>query len=331
MWLFYPPVCLWIGWLSLRFGGLMTMTAANPGIEDGGTLGESKAAILSQLPHDAVIPFHLIDGSTLHQRLDQARKAIARSKWSFPIVMKPDVGERGTGVRLAHSLSDIEAYCATTSGAFLLQAYHPGPYEAGVFYYRFPGESRGQVLSITDKKFPLLVGDGRSTIEQLVWDHPRYRMQADVFLTRHAGQTQCVLHVGERFSLGMAGNHSKGTMFLDGEHLRTAALERRVDAIARQYPGFYIGRFDVRYSDVDAFKSGDDFAIVELNGATSEPTDLYDPRNSLWSAYRKLFTQWSLVFAIGAANRRRGAKVTSLARVTQLVRAHMARPAQGAD
>ena len=120
-------------------------------------------------------------------------------------------------------------------------------------------------------------------------------------------------------------------MFLDGEHLKTEALEREIDSIARSFPGFHIGRFDIRYSDVEAFKAGRDVAIVELNGATAEPTDLYDPRASLWSAYRKLFQQWSLVFAIGAANRRRGASVTSTRRLLQLVRAHLGRPLQTAD
>jgi hypothetical protein len=109
-------------------------------------------------------------------------------------------------------------------------------------------------------------------------------MQAAVFLTRNAAHAARVLDAGERFPLAVPGNHSKGTMFLDGEHLRTDALERRIDEVARCFPGFYIGRFDIRYRDEAAFRAGRDLAVIELNGATAEPTDLYDPSHSLWSA-----------------------------------------------
>jgi hypothetical protein len=49
-----------------------------------------------------------------------------------------------------------------------------------------------------------------------------------------------------------------------------------------------------------------------LNGATSEATSIYDARNSLFSAYRTLFRQWNVVFAIGARNRANGHAPTSL-------------------
>ena len=312
MWAFYPPVVAWVAWLSLRHGGVSTMTAANPGIQDGGTVGESKAEILQRLPPEWVIPFRTIAPGAVATRQRAARAAYEEAGWSFPLVLKPDVGERGRGVDIGGCPIDKDAYCAACHGTFLMQPYHPGPFEAGVFYYRRPDEARGRILSITDKHFPVVVGDGRSTLETLVWTHARYRMQAPLFLRRHASDAQRVLASGERYALSLTGNHSKGTLFLDGEHLRTPALEAHVDRIARAFPGFYIGRFDVRYTDIDAFKAGRDFAIVELNGATAEPTDLYDPRGTLWSAYRKLARQWSLVFEIGAANRAAGAATTPL-------------------
>lgn len=331
MWAFYPPVALWIAWLALRHGGLSTMTAANPGIPDGGTVGESKADILSHLPSEAVIPFRIVLAAPLGERRVAARRLVGEAGWVFPLVLKPDVGERGRGLRLAHTAADVDAYCDACPAPFLIQPYHPGPYEAGVFYYRLPGESHGRILSITDKQFPAIVGDGVSTVEALVWAHPRYRMQAPLFLTRHAGRRHQVLAAGERFPLAVAGNHSKGTMFLMGEHLRTPALEERIDSIARAFPGFFIGRFDIRYRDVEAFKAGIDLAIVELNGATAEPTDLYDPRTTLWSAYRKLAHQWTLVFEIGAANRRRGAGTTPVLTLVSKLRSHVALPALLAD
>ena len=324
MWLFYAPVAVWIGCLAVRFRGIGTMTAANPGMPDGGTVGESKADILERLPADVTIPFVRISPADPADRLTRLIAQMREMGWSFPIVLKPDVGQRGTGVKLIRSDDDAAAYLDAVIGSVVAQPYHPGPFEAGVFYYRMPAWPRGRILSITDKHFPFIKGDGVSTVEELVWRHPRVRMQADVFLGRHQAIRTHVLDPGERLQLAIAGNHAQGTLFRDGRHLITPALEARIDAISRSFDGFFVGRFDVRYASVDAFKAGEDLAIVELNGATAESTNIYDPDTSLVSAYRQLFRQWWIVFAIGAANRRRGAAVTSLRRLRDLVRAHLA-------
>jgi len=324
MWLFYAPVAMWIAYLAIRFRGIGTITAANPGMPDGGTVGESKADILERLPADVTIPFVRIPPADPAGRVLLLVTHMRTMDWHFPIVLKPDVGERGTGVKLIRSDDDAAAYLGAVTGRVVAQPYHPGPFEAGVFYYRMPAWPRGRIFSITDKHFPFIDGDGVSTVEELVWRHPRVRLQADVFLTRHQAIRAHVLERGARLQLAIAGNHAQGTLFRDGQHLITPALEARIDAIARSFDGFFVGRFDIRYGSVEAFKAGEDLAIVELNGATAESTNIYDPDTSLVSAYRQLFRQWWIVFAIGAANRRRGAAVSSLGRLRDLVRDHLA-------
>jgi hypothetical protein len=215
---------------------------------------------------------------------------------------RPARRRRGARPYVARS----RAYLADNPVTTIVQIYHPGPFEAGVFYYRIPGERRGHVFSITDKVFPEVTGDGVSTLEQLIWRHPRYRMQARVFLARHAGQLDRVPAAGETYCLSGTGNHCHGTLFRDGSHLLTPDLERAIDRIARRFDGFDFGRFDIWYSDVEAFKAGRDLAVVELNGVTSESTNLYDPANSLWRAYRTLIRQWQILFRIADANRARG-------------------------
>jgi membrane protein DedA with SNARE-associated domain len=323
MWLFYAPVGIWVLYLAARHRGISTVTAANPGIPDGGTVGESKFDILSKLPADCVIPSALVSPGPAADRLTALQTHMESAGWRFPIVLKPDVGQRGAGVKLVRGLEQAGAYLSRVSSAVIAQPYHIGPFEAGVFYYRMPGGGRGQILSITDKHFPVVEGDGASTLEDLIWTHPRYRLQADTFLARHRGALARVLAAGERWPLGIAGNHCQGTLFRDGAHLITRELTRQIDGIARQFPGFFVGRFDVRYSDVEAFKAGKDLAIVELNGATAESTNIYDPQTSLVDAYRQLFRQWSIVFSIGAANRAAGAVVTSHRRLFDLLRAHL--------
>jgi hypothetical protein len=322
MWLFYAPVGPWLLWLAVRYRGFGAISAANPGMPDGGIVGESKYGILQRLPEEWTIPALLAEPGDPGARLRRLLEALADRGWTWPLVFKPDVGQRGAGVRVIRTVDDAQRYLGAEPRSVVVQPYHPGPYEAGVFYYRLPHWTRGRILSITDKHFPSVAGDGRSTLEDLIWRDSRLRMQARTFLARHAVDRDRVLAAGEHLPLGRAGNHAQGTMFRDGAHLITPALEDRIDRIAKHYDGFFIGRFDIRYADVDRFKAGEDLAIVELNGATAESTNIYDPDRSLPAAYRQLFLQWSLVFAIGDANRRRGASVASWRRLLAILREH---------
>lgn len=304
VWFFYLPVLPWIAWLSLRRRGFATITAVNPGMPDSGFVDESKIDILRKLPDAWIVPSAAVSSA------EQLCSLMHERGWTFPLILKPDSGERGYGVRKVTSRDGVDAYFAESGRAVLAQVYDPGPFEAGVFYYRIPGENAGHIFSITDKVFPVLEGDGRHTVEELIYRHPRFCMQAGTFLGRLGDDRDRVLSRGETLPLATAGNHCQGTMFRDGAHLITPGLERAIDRIARAYDGFYFGRFDVRYRDADAFRTGAGFKIVELNGVTSESTDIYDPGLSLAHAYRTLWRQWSLAFQIGSINRRNGAKVT---------------------
>jgi len=302
--LFYPPVLIWIASLTIRHRGFMTITAANPGIPHGGFVGESKFRILASLSGPHIIESELVDSS------ERLQSAMEKRGWTLPVILKPDVGQRGAGVRLVRSLDDGRKIIESSRTPLVAQPFHPGPFEAGIFYYRIPSQARGKIFTITDKQFPILVGDGTSTIEEHIWRDPRFRMQAKTFLARHERDRTRVLPEGERFKLAIAGNHCQGTLFRDGSHLITPQLERAIDSIAQRFNGFYFGRFDVRYSDVERFKAGEDLTVIELNGITSESTNIYDPSRSIFRAYATLMRQWSILFEIGAANRQRGQRAS---------------------
>lgn len=321
-WMLYLPIVPHILTLAIKHRGLTTPTAANPGIPHGGVVGESKFDILGRLPNDSIVPSALLSHGAPEDRLKALQRTMTRDGWSYPIILKPDVGERGAGVRLIRDDATARSYLETNTYPVLAQVYHPGPFEAGVFYYRYPGVPTGHIFSITDKRFPVIHGDGRSTLAELIWRHPRYRLQADRFLARLNGQADRVLTPSEPYRLAIAGNHCQGTMFQDGRHLWTLELEVRVDEIAKHFDGFYFGRFDVRYSDVTAFKAGHGFSIIELNGISSESTNIYDPRGTLRTAHDILRQQWDILFDIGARNRARGIATTPAATLWQHVRAY---------
>ena len=313
-WMFYPPVAIMCAWLAIRFRGLSLPTIANPGQLHGGIVGESKIDILQSLmrtsPKSTAGAYSISEGP-LSQRIAEAEWLCTKHQISFPFVMKPNVAQRGAGFRKIKSWSEAGSYLAQVRGNVVLQKYVDGPLEAGIFYYRYPDQEHGRIFSITQKIFPTIVGDGRRTLRQLVQSDERASKIANIYLRRFSNEAGRILESGERLRLVEAGNHCQGCIFKNGEHLQTEDLRAAIDAIARKLPGFFIGRFDVRYKDDDQLRNGAGFTILELNGAASESTDIYDARNSLWSAYRKLYRQWELVYAIGAANRDQGFRSAS--------------------
>jgi len=67
-------------------------------------------------------------------------------------------------------------------------------------------------------------------------------------------------------------------------------------------------------------RAGGPFRILEVNGLTSEPAHMYDPRATLRSAWRALALQWSHAFTIGAQRRRAGHRPVTLRELWAIVR-----------
>jgi membrane protein DedA with SNARE-associated domain len=314
-WLAYLPLVPYLLRLAVRYRSLTLFTAANPGIPSGGFAGESKSQILRHL--DCVPRFDVI--STEAAPAQRIAQALAFTS-SFPVVLKPDAGERGRDVAIIRSESELRQYFTGVNADTIIQEYVAG-LEFGIFYVRHPGEQQGRIFSITEKRFPEIAGDGRSTVAELIRRDPRARRLAKLYLARCRRGPDSVPAAGERVRLAEIGSHCRGAIFLNGGHLETEALRGEVDRIARLHPGFYFGRFDVRAASVEDLQAGR-FSVLELNGVTSEATHIYDPAVSVLEAYRVLFRQWRIAFEIGAANRAAGARVTGAAELLRIARHH---------
>jgi membrane protein DedA with SNARE-associated domain len=326
-WALYPPVLLWIAALAVRHRGLRIVTAANPGIEGGGLVGESKWRILNSLQCNepgSVARTECVDWDRSAEQFERFRSATP----GLPVVLKPDEGERGFGVSLLYSPEDLAAIRSGPRSEALFQEYVPGV-EFGVFYLRFPSDSEGRIFSITEKRMLDVEGDGRRDLENLILDDPRAVCMAERHLECHRDRLHEVPAPGERVRLTELGTHSRGAVFLDGAPRLTEPLARRVDRVSRALSGFHFGRFDVRSPSAEAFSNGE-FKVIELNGITSEATHMYDPRYGLLTAYRVLFEQWRLAFALGAGNIAGGARPASWGEIARLFRQRLARRALAA-
>lgn len=322
-WLFYPPVFAHIAWLALRRRSLSVLTAVNPGIPAGGFIGESKQQIVESLGQsEFVVRSRLLSAShALETRLDELREFLATHALDYPIVLKPNAGQRGSGVAIVRDLTQARAYLAAIRVDCVVQEYAPGT-EFGVFYYRHPDAERGRIFSITRKVFPVVRGDGQRDLEELILADPRAVAMAKFYLKVNAERLQYVPRPGEAVQLVEIGNHCRGTIFLDGTSLVTPQLEAVIERISRRFEGFYFGRYDIRVRSEDDLRAGIGLKVIELNGATSEATHIYDPRYSVFDAWRTLREQWTILFAIAAANHARGAPKTSLSELAHSLGAY---------
>jgi len=323
-WVFYPPVVVYVLLLGLRHRNLLLFTAANPAMEAGGFIAESKYEILAglapagkRIARSCLIRFDADPRS----RLARVHEFMEREGLELPVVLKPDAGQRGSGVSIIRSGERLERYVARAEFDLLVQEYVPGE-EFGVFYYRYPSQSRGRIFSITEKKIPEVLGDARHTVAQLILRDARAVCLAPHYLRAQAHQLDRIPGEGEPIPLVELGTHSLGAIFLDGSWVETPELAQAIDEISREYDGFFFGRYDLRAPDVNELARGRGFKILELNGVTSEATHIYDPRLGLRAAYRTLFRQWRIAFEIGRQNRESGHAPAHLAELLRLIRAY---------
>lgn len=307
---FYVPIIGYIVARAVLTGALTRFTAVNPGVSHaGGLIGEAKHETLDPLAAgqpDFVAPFIRLPADLPPaQRIRRALVFGAEQTTPWPLVLKPDCGERGRGVRIAHSAGAVHDYLTRLHVDVLVQAYVPGS-EFGVFYVRRPGEA-GQVTSIVEKQFPQIIADGRRSLAQLILAHPRARLVAPMLFDRLADQLDEVPARDARIPIADVGSHCRGSVFVDAGALRSEALTARIRALADAIDGFDFGRFDVRAESAEALAAGRGFRVVEVNGASAEPAHVYHPGTPLWRGVTTFCAAWHDMYRIGQANARAGA------------------------
>lgn len=322
-WLIIVPLALQWVWLSLRFGGATVPSAANPGITAGGLVGEGKLEYFAQMgPLARSVTAASVGFRVDRRALDAAALCAAMDSAAlrFPVIAKPDLGLCGYGVRRIDDLAGLHAYAAAfpDGETIVLQRYLPEEGEAGIFYARDPRSNRGAVIGLALRHFPQVVGDGRRTVAALMRSNTRAMRMAGGAAHLSDTDPDLVPAAGQRVRLSTIGSTRVGGLYLDGAHLITPALTAAIDAIARDMGDFHFGRFDVRFTTPEALARGTGFTIMEVNGAGSEAIQAWDPGVGVVAGLRTIFAKQRLLFEIGAANRRRGARPIGLFALARL-------------
>ncbi len=295
----YTPVILYHCFLAIRARSFFYFSAANPSIENGGLHGESKWKILQLIPQKYLPQSVLVGENDDEQQIDALLES---NQFVFPLIAKPDLGARGWNVERIHTREALLAYRKRMPVDFILQDFVDYPVELSVFYFRYPGEVKGQISSITMKELLSITGDGISSLQQLVEQKPRAFLQKDVLRQEWAAQWNTVIPKGEKIELVPYGNHCRGAMFINYNDYIDPQLEAVFDEISLPIEGFYYGRFDLRCNSMAELKLGQNFKLLELNGVSAEPGHIYHPGYSFWQAQKDIFYHVRKIFTISVAN-----------------------------
>lgn len=297
----FPAIIYWL-WLSIRARSLVFFSASNPGITMGGMFGESKYDVLKKIP-EQYIPKTLLVRTPASA--SEVLRLMKENCLTFPIIFKPDIGERGYRVEKINNINEVEKYLNTVKANFIIQELVELPFEFGIFYTRFPNEEKGQVTSVVQKEMLTVTGNGSSTLEELILEKPRAKLQWKRLKNIYSYKLHEIVPVNETIELISIGNHCLGTKFINGNHLINESLSSTFDRISKNIDGFYFGRYDLRAASIEDLYMGK-IKILELNGCGAEPGHIYDPSHSLPKAVNELLRHWKHIFVIAMMNQRMG-------------------------
>lgn len=272
-------------------------------MKNGGFMAESKKEIYDLIPPQYYPKTELIQQNCdFHGVENLLEKAAIR----FPFIAKPDIGLRGSAVKKIANLDELKTYHNRANFDYLIQDLIPYEQEVGIFYVRFPNENKGKITGIVAKEYLIVEGDGNSKIVDLIKANPRYELQLNALQKEYGNQLEVVLPKGEKRNLVPYGNHARGAKFIDASDKISPQLTETFDQICTQIPEFYFGRLDVMYDSWYDLELGKNFSIVEVNGAASEPTHIYDPKHSIFFAWKELARHITYMYQISVANHKRG-------------------------
>ena len=274
--------------------------AANPGFGKlGGAIGDAKGDLLSRFSaHERTCPFVRLaaEESPLPEAL---RFAAAHG---YPLALKPELASGGAGLlRLVDepALRQALGEAPLTEG-WILQPWLSGR-EFEVVWRRDPGATTGELVAVVEKCAVEVQGDGRRSLEALIWDDPFAVARADLYQRIHYRSLLRVPAAGEQVRLDVSGSWEHGARPRRRAHLETEALRTAIEAYCRTYPGLHHARLDLRFA-TEADLAAGRFLVTEVEGVGAFSSVLRDRHATVREDARLAWRQIRTQFAAGHAN-----------------------------
>jgi hypothetical protein len=314
----YFPIYFQYLFYAAKTRSFFYFNASNPTIKNGGFFMESKKEIYDLIP-PAYYPKTILINSD--EDFETSVEKINSENIKFPFIAKPDIGLRGTAVKKIHNIVELETYLEKAKFNIIIQDLIPYENEIGLFYVKLPNQP-GKITGIVSKEFMIVTGNGKKTIRELLHQDKRYLLQLDTLEEEYKNKLNTVLKDKESINLVPYGNHCRGTKFVDASFEITAEMTTSFNTICNQIEGFYFGRMDIMFSNFTDLAKGTNFQIVEINGAISEPTHMYDPKHSLLFGWKELTRHFHYMYLISKSNHKNGSKYLTFIEGVQEFKKH---------
>lgn len=316
--MFYIPVVPYAFYLALKSRSFGFFSAVNPCMEGSGHGLESKYDTVQLLPTKYKPKTIFIK---VGDKISTILPKLISNNIKFPLIIKPDIGFRGLLVKKINSEKELNQYINKYNSINLIaQELISYKNECGIFYYKIPGEKAGTITSITLKKYLTVIGNGKSTILELTQKDDRAKIYVDLISELNKDKLYTIPLKNEEIVLNIIGNHSKGTQFINGNHLINKELIFFFDKLSNSIEGWNFGRVDIKYNNFEELKKGVNLKLIEINGIISEPTHIYDAsKGTYFDALKAIKKHWKLIHSIGVKNKQlKKANFTSLSYLISL-------------
>jgi hypothetical protein len=289
-------------WYCMRSGSFWFFTASNPTLTFGGFEGEGKKEMYDLLPTESY-------PKTLYiNKGDSFEKVLAEVKaqgFTYPFCVKPEVGMKGLLFRKVDKEEQLKYYHENVPFDYLVQELIEYPVEASVFYYRFPDQQKGVITGFIQKELMEVKGDGKSSLLQLIMQHPKGKYREEEMRIKHADYLDTILPAEKQYYLAYAANLNRGANFVNLKHLISDKLREVFDTIS--FPTqFYYGRYDLKCRSIEDLINGKNFLILEFNGSGAEPNHVYNSGYTLQQAQKEFLMHWKVLYKISRYNHKRG-------------------------
>jgi hypothetical protein len=163
--MFYVPNLPYAFYLAARAKHSAFFSAANPCIKSSGNGTESKFETIEMIPNKYKPKSVFVNENC---NFNSVINQIKEKEINFPLIAKPDIGYRGLLVQKINTSEELKSYLNKFPIAIIIQELLDHKNECGIFYSRNPNSKEGKITSITLKRFLSVIGDGKSTLKELI-------------------------------------------------------------------------------------------------------------------------------------------------------------------
>ncbi|NTS41531.1 hypothetical protein HRG84_11505 [Flavisolibacter sp. BT320] len=297
--LIYAPLGpLWL-WYAAKAKCFWYFTPTDPTLTFAGFEGEGKKEMYDLLPEGSYPKTAYASPS---QSFEEIKNIITQKGFTYPLCVKPESGLKGLLFRKVDSEEKLLSYHQRVPVDYIIQELVEAPLEVSVFYYRYPNQQKGTISGFIQKEMMHLFGDGRSTLWELILEHPKAKHRLEEMRIKHEQQLDTVIPKGEKYILTHAANLNRGARFTNLQGQIDERLREIFDPLSHRCQ-FYYGRYDLKCNSIEELKEGK-FIILEFNGTGAEPNHVYNAGFSWFKALGEFAHHWKVMYEIGKYNNR---------------------------